>query len=141
MQSCQGCHPALGTRSGVGPRLSGRGLSATRIRDQIAHGIAKRGVARKVGIAFGILRRDKAALGLFHGAHDRGYALGILVNTDAKVDFLLSWVVAEQLDQLKDFVGRLRGQIGQHREVLTWEGAKGRGRGQGFGSSPHGAPA
>lgn len=38
VQSCQGCHPAAGTRAGVGPKLAGRGLSAARIRTQIVNG-------------------------------------------------------------------------------------------------------
>lgn len=38
VQSCQGCHPAGGTRAGVGPKLSARGLSAARIRTQVVNG-------------------------------------------------------------------------------------------------------
>ena len=38
VQNCQVCHFAGGTRAGIGPRLAGRGLSASRIRDQVVNG-------------------------------------------------------------------------------------------------------
>ena len=38
VQNCQVCHFAGGTQAGIGPRLAGRGLSASRIRDQVVNG-------------------------------------------------------------------------------------------------------
>ena len=83
--------------------------------NQVNHRIMIGRIAQQADIGLGLLRLQQLPLGLFHRAHHRCHALGILVDADAKVDLAVPLVLAEHVHQLHDLVDGLLRQLVEHQ--------------------------
>ena len=78
-------------------------------------------IAGQPGVDFGVLAFPDALLGGFDGAHHRGVAAGVFVDTDAEVDLRVTRVFAVGLYKGEDLVSGLGLERLEHG-VLRLEG-------------------
>ena len=87
-------------------------------QNHLHHGGVISRFARKAGVGLSFLGFPQLFLGGLHGAHHRGQAGCVLVNANAKVNFIRARIVTVHGDQLQDFVLRLRVQGFQHSSAF-----------------------
>ena len=102
----------------AGRRHACRAVGITVTQNHLHHGRVERGLAGQTGVGLGGLRLPQLFLGGFHSAHHRRQAGGVLVDTNAKVDFVCARIVTIHRDQLQDLVLRLRVQGFQHSSAF-----------------------
>ena len=84
-------------------------------QDQFDHDIGITGITREASIGLGGFFFPQLVLGGLDRAHHRGDALGVLVDTDTKVDLIRARVLAVHLHQRQDLVRWLGFQGLEHQ--------------------------
>ncbi len=102
---------------GGGNRAARHGIA----QHKRSHRVGIGRIAGQTGVHFGVLVFPDALLGGFDGAHHRGVAAGVFVDTDAEVDLRVARVFAVGLYKGEDLVSGLRLERLEHG-VLRLEG-------------------